>query len=557
MTSAASFIDALLQRRVLRTRGNARDPGEFPTGWAQWFAAMRPNRDAVTGDTAAHWIALLAAREPARPPCAGGALNRWQAFATLWRQEWHPPGREDRRVRWSAAFVSAVVHLLFAIGLLWLMLLQWAPIEPAAPEGEDVIQVEYIGVAARPDVGGGVPQAAPDAAAQPSDAPAPTDTPADARPTPPSQVAALATPALATTVPGVARREIPMPPTPAAQPLVVSAPAPDPAESFVLPPTTARVPTPPAPPQLETRVPDLRVVDVPAPARLPQARIAPSTVTTPDLAVRDTPVIQREIPTPVVAPIARVRPTVDIAPRSRPTDAPQVTTRSIAMPASAAPISAPGPPASSSTVRSAARVDSPSNASATAATRPAAGAPSRTPGTSPGAGPRPVATAGARPSTNRGDDFDAARRDRAGGTRGAPGGLYNPDGSVRIADRPGSASSGLPPGSLVQEIQDLDRAGTWLRRRPADYRGTRFDEAWRPSETLLQEWVRKSVTTVRIPVPGSKKTIVCQTVLLAMGGGCTVIDPDLNDQPARARPPPDIPFKPHLQDDNGAVKPAG
>ena len=40
-----------------------------------------------------------------------------------------------------------------------------------------------------------------------------------------------------------------------------------------------------------------------------------------------------------------------------------------------------------------------------------------------------------------------------------------------------------------------------------------------------------------------------------MGGGCGIGDPNLNDQPAVARPPPDIPFKPGLQEDNGSVRP--
>ena len=562
MTSATSFIEALLQRRVLRTRGNARDPGEFPSGWAQWFATMRPNRDAVTGDTAAHWVDLLAAREPALPPRSGGALNRWRAFATLWRQQWHPPAREDRRARWTAALVSGVVHVLFSIGLLWLMLLQWVPIEPAAPPGEDIIQVEYVGVAARPDVGGGEPQSNPESAVPPVEAPSASATPSTLRSTPPLPAPPLATPTLATTVPEVALREIPSPPTPAVQPLVVSAPAPDPAQAFVLPPTTARTPTPPAPPQLATRVPDLRVVDVPVPARLPQTRVSPAPVATPTLAVRQPQVVQREIPTPLAAPVARVRPNVDLTPRTRAVNVPQVATRSIPTPPSPSPAPAAAASASKTATAStspsttnAARADAASTASSSAPARASTTASAPRSGSSPGAGPRLAATAGARPSTSRGDDFDQAARDRAGGTRGAPGGLYNPDGSVRLADRPGSASSGLPPGSLVQEISDLDRAGTWLRRRPADYQGTRFDESWRPSETLLQEWVRKSVTTVRIPVPGSRKTIVCQTVLLALGGGCTVVDPNLNDQPARARPPPDIPFKPHLQEDNGSVKP--
>ena len=108
---------------------------------------------------------------------------------------------------------------------------------------------------------------------------------------------------------------------------------------------------------------------------------------------------------------------------------------------------------------------------------------------------------------------------------------------------------------ITEEIRDLDRAGTWLRRPPVGYEPTKFDRYWRPNETLLAEWVRKSITTVRIPIPGTNKHIVCQTVLLALGGGCGITDPNLNEQPATARPPPDIPFKPELQEDNGAIVP--
>ena len=74
---------------------------------------------------------------------------------------------------------------------------------------------------------------------------------------------------------------------------------------------------------------------------------------------------------------------------------------------------------------------------------------------------------------------------------------------------------------------------------------------------MLAEWVRKSVSTIRIPIPGTNKHIVCQTVLLVVGGGCGIQDHNLNEQPASARPPPDVPFKPELQEDNGSRSPAG
>lgn len=108
---------------------------------------------------------------------------------------------------------------------------------------------------------------------------------------------------------------------------------------------------------------------------------------------------------------------------------------------------------------------------------------------------------------------------------------------------------------VTDEIRDLDRSGTWLKRTPNGYEPTRFDRFWRPNETLLQEWVRRGVRDVGIPVPGTSKRIVCKVSLLALGGACSIVDPNLNEQPATARPPPDIPYKPHLQEGSGATAP--
>ncbi|HEY4555868.1 MAG TPA: transmembrane repetitive protein, partial [Lysobacter sp.] len=131
------------------------------------------------------------------------------------------------------------------------------------------------------------------------------------------------------------------------------------------------------------------------------------------------------------------------------------------------------------------------------------------------------------------------------------------EGRPRLASPPGSASPGMPPGTVTEEIANLDRAGTWLKRRPTDYEASAFERYWRPNETLLQEWVRRSVREVFIPIPGTNKRIVCNVALLALGGGCGISDPNLNDQPATARPPPDIPFKPHLQEGNGSLPASG
>ena len=51
-----------------------------------------------------------------------------------------------------------------------------------------------------------------------------------------------------------------------------------------------------------------------------------------------------------------------------------------------------------------------------------------------------------------------------------------------------------------------------------------------------------------IPLPAQPR-------LAVRGGGCFPVNPDVNEQPATARPPPDIPFKPELQEDNGSVRP--
>ena len=66
--------------------------------------------------------------------------------------------------------------------------------------------------------------------------------------------------------------------------------------------------------------------------------------------------------------------------------------------------------------------------------------------------------------------------------------------------------------------------------------------------------MRKGIRTLRIRIPGTSTSIECAVSLLALGGACGLSNPDINDQPATARPPPDIPFKPHLQEDNGSVR---
>ncbi|MFN3311771.1 MAG: hypothetical protein ACK40R_08735, partial [Thermomonas sp.] len=123
-------------------------------------------------------------------------------------------------------------------------------------------------------------------------------------------------------------------------------------------------------------------------------------------------------------------------------------------------------------------------------------------------------------------------------------GVFNPDGSVRLPDE-WSKNNRL----------DLDRAGTWLKRPGLEYRGTRFDKYWIPDGNLLQEWVRRGIKELSIPIPGTGLQLKCVVSLLQFGGGCLPMDPDANEQPSSGRPAPDIPFKPELQEDNGSVRP--
>ena len=127
--------------------------------------------------------------------------------------------------------------------------------------------------------------------------------------------------------------------------------------------------------------------------------------------------------------------------------------------------------------------------------------------------------------------------------------LFNPDGSVRLPPGQGRVGGGLPPGTITEDYENIDRMGTWLKRPPTDYEPTSFDRFWVPHENLLEEWVRRSIRTVLIPIPGTGKSIRCNVATLAFAGGCDLVDPNLQDDPASARPPPDIPFRPELQED--------
>ena len=66
--------------------------------------------------------------------------------------------------------------------------------------------------------------------------------------------------------------------------------------------------------------------------------------------------------------------------------------------------------------------------------------------------------------------------------------------------------------------------------------------------------MRKNIRSVEIPIPGSTKKLHCVVSLLQLGGGCGIEDPNMQDQEADARKPPDVPFKQDLQDDQDALR---
>jgi hypothetical protein len=558
MFSAADLIHSL-QRRAQLHAHRLRPAGEFPPGWSGWFEAMRQRPGRVTGAPAADYIETLARREPRRPPRRSADLTRWQAFSTLWRQEWQPAPREERGLRWFAGGVTAVWHVAVVALLAWLTHLQYLTLR-AMPAGEDVVQIEYIGVGTPAEPGGDEPAPAPSetsAPREPAVPPAPVATAASSTPE-------VALPELQASLPDVPQRDVPEPQLPPAvveQPVAVSEPTPSTEpDDFVLPPPQPRtVDVPLATPQLAVPSRELQAVEVPEPVQSRQ-RALPEVVVAPrPLDSRVPEVATREVPVPLTAPHLPEMQAPSVAPRPLADATPRVRDRAVPTPAPTQVPATSSPSTQASAPSAALRTaETASSAKASTSTGIAAEAPApRTPSSSSGAGPAPTPASGGWPSPRRSDDWGDSARNVPGGGAGRAPGVFDDDGSVRLADRPGSTAPGQPPGTVTEEIANLDRAGTWLKRAPNDYEPTAFDRYWRPNETLLQEWVRKSIKRVLIPIPGTTKRIACDVSLLALGGGCGIIDPNLNEQPATARPPPDIPFKPHLQEDNGSVRPGG
>jgi hypothetical protein len=544
--SSAELIEAL-RRRGRKSLRPERPPGEFPPGWQAWFATIRERVGAVTGASSDAIVAILLQRELAAPPRRVGQLNRWQAFATLWRQQWQPPGPEDRRARIAAYAFTFVAHLLLLLILLWLASVRI--VGTSAPQGDEVVQVEYIGTGTPEDAGGAPPGGEPEQPEAASAASSPA--PAAASAAPPT-AAAQAAPAAATQQPVE-----PQPPVPA-QPLqVTQVPVPD--TPFVLSPPNPQVVEIARPvlerPQLQSPTRAVDIAETQAPVQAIKPELPQVAIKVPQLQQQAAEVTLQEPARPL--PQVQAQAVPDRAIQAPAQSLPGI--RDIPMPAVSA-AAATATPAQGTTAASKA---SQGNAPAATAAK-SGGTPSSRSGTQPGAAPSgsgqaPSTRPGAVATPQRGDDWGASTRNRPGGNTGQQPGLFNADGSPRLP--PGSRPTpggGSPPGTIEQDIANLDRAGTWLRRAPNDFTPTSFDKYWAPNETLLAEWVRKNIREVSIPIPGTTKKLRCVVSLLQLGGGCGISDPNMQDQEAVARPPPDIPFKPELQEDQDALrKPPG
>ncbi|ATS51890.1 transmembrane repetitive protein [Xanthomonas citri pv. fuscans CFBP 6996] len=599
MTTAADLLQAL----------RARMPGKLivdrrtglPYGWGIWMGNRKhvaaPFNDDQVMDV------LLAREQPARRGVASVSLvSPFQAFRSLWWQHWDPRPKDQRRQHWLAVLGSLLIHLGFIALLVWVVTVRWAP-EETTPGDESRVRMTLIGDGAE-EQGGGEGQPAAEASMQASAAAAPSPAHAGASAAK-SKAAPLSTPTPAQPAadpvepPDTAQapEHAPEPVQAASEPVAADIPQ----VTFQVPPVTIEsplqvtetpvattdfvVPPPPtitltpraierAAPQVEVRQRDIQTLTERPQVRelqRPATDVALRTATAPTVRERDVVIPERP---QISAPAARLReisPTVrmpDVAVRPAelpnvpdPTPAPVAATPVVpAAPAPATPDPQPAPSAQAAAQPAQSQASpAPSERSGSAAA--AASSPVK-PAASSHAGPTPADRSGGWDVAANADDWSKSDRNRQGDTTGANAqrnGMFNADGSVKVATGTGDAGKATgdrgPPGSEADTWtrDQIAQGGTWLKRPPYGYTPTSLDKYWMPNQTLLQEWVRRGLKKIEIPIPGTTTKISCVVSLLQLGGGCGLSDPNLNDQPATARPPPDVPFKRELQEDKGAL----
>ena len=570
MTSAADIITALNQRRT-RFSNRPETPGQMPSGWQRWFDAM-PAVDAHAPGALAPALVDVFAQRPLRAiPRAPKALTRLQSFGRLLQQEWTPNARDERGLRIGVGAVDILLHLVLVGMLLWLMYLRFMALMQAPPEEEQAVQVEFIGRGNIAEGGGAIANAGAESApASPAPATrASTPAPATGRPDAPIETLSVPSPpqvAANSEAPQRVRELAPLAVAEAAQPLAVTEVREPEPQAFQLPPPKPR----------DTPQPQLQVREVQArqqveeiavlrtqPQRSLQPREIQAEVKVQEL--RDQPQ-ELDIPAPQRMATVQARSAPSQATSNAQVRVPELRgeVRDIPMPPGGAPT--PSSQAGSGTAAQAnaykpgaggERDSAPAAGQAPAGTgagaKPAEQGGRGVTTTGSGAGPANKPAPGGWPGPAKSDDWGASKRNVAGTGNGSgkngdgdgKPGLFNEDGRPRLSDE-WTQVSGI----------DVDRSGTWLKRPGLEYRGTRFDQYWIPQGTLLEEWVRRGIKKVSIPIPGSKRRLQCVVSLLQFGGGCFPVNPNVNEQPARARKAPDIPFKPGLQEDNGSVKPA-
>ncbi|MCX2921087.1 hypothetical protein ORK51_12960 [Stenotrophomonas rhizophila] len=574
---ADDILDWLLARqpdkRILeKTTG-------LPYGWGLWLRALSPLPRPFR---ASEVLAELARREPMP---AGGRLPELsfvQAMRRLLWQGWDPAPRDQRWMRWTSALISALLHLMFALLLLWVALIR-PPSEPEQGGESGRVQVAFVGRGTPQQEQGASPAAAEPATADAAIAAAMANAQAMAQAEADARTASAPQPTAAPAPPSEPQPAPPAPATPAVEQPVQATEVAQATTDFVVPPTSVprtevRVVTR-EPQDIAVRERTVVTVEAPTPrTTVPAPRTAEPQLRTPELTVQERQVTVVEAPTPTVA-IAGPRVEATVPQREvqvrereiRPVTAPAVNvatlpTREVAVPGrspevavreravpNAAPRPAPPSPAAASSTATAPAAANASTAASTSTAPAATRAPASPSKAPPGSWTTP----------NRSDDWGAANHPQdadlngraVSATQGNGSSLFKADGSVRVPGQEGHGNSerGAPGGEKDGWSKErIAQSGTWLKRPPYDYTPTSFDKYWAPNESLLAEWVRKGIKAVEIPIPGTSSSISCVISVLQFGGGCGLSDPNMQDQPAIARPPPDIPFKKELQEDNGS-----
>lgn len=574
---ADDILDWLLARqpdkRILeKTTG-------LPYGWGLWLRALSPLPRPFR---ASEVLAELAQREPMPTGGRLPELSFVQAMRRLLWQGWDPAPRDQRWMRWTSALISALLHLMFALLLLWVALIR-PPSEPEQGGESGRVQVEFVGRGTPQQEQGASPAAAEPATADAAIAAAMANAQAMAQAEADARTASAPQPAAARAPPSAPQPAPPAPATPAVEQPVQATEVAQATTDFVVPPTSVprtevRVMTR-EPQDIAVRERTVVTVEAPTPrTTVPAPRTAEPQLRTPELTVQERQVTVVEAPTPTVA-IAGPRVEATVPQREvqvrereiRPVTAPSVNvatlpTREVAVPGrspevavreravpNAAPRPAPPSPAAASSTATAPAAANASTAASTSTAPAATRAPASPSKAPPGSWTTP----------NRSDDWGAANHPQdadlngraVSATQGNGSSLFKADGSVRVPGQEGRGNSerGAPGGEKDGWSKErIAQSGTWLKRPPYDYTPTSFDKYWAPNESLLAEWVRKGIKAVEIPIPGTSSSISCVISVLQFGGGCGLSDPNMQDQPAIARPPPDIPFKKELQEDNGS-----